>query len=225
MATATAPRGARGRRRRAARRGTRRARPSGTLAGRRRRSPVGRALGQLVAVMRLEASAMTRTRTPAVVSSQSAMSPLVAFVGFSTTVPVRATSLPRWPRRGRAEPRAIAAGKAPEPSPPVTASAAGRISSWPYGSASLPRISSTGAASGRRTPSGSFTTIPPLASAIANRAGVPRRPGSAVTTPRTVTVEPIGAARPSRASATVGSVVATRASGRGRRRRGRRASA
>ena len=37
--------------------------------------------------------------------------------------------------------------------------------------------------------------MPALASVIANRAGVPRRPGSAMTTPRTVTVLPIGRAR------------------------------
>src|SRR5690349_1490447 len=39
-------------------------------------------------------------------------------------------------------------------------------------------------------PEGSLTTIPAVVSAIANSDGVPRRPGSAVTTPRTVTVVP-----------------------------------
>ena len=37
--------------------------------------------------------------------------------------------------------------------------------------------------------------MPAVASVIANRAGVPRRPGSAMTTPRTVTVFPTGRAR------------------------------
>ncbi|HXS70250.1 MAG TPA: hypothetical protein VN839_01595, partial [Patescibacteria group bacterium] len=45
------------------------------------------------------------------------------------------------------------------------------------------------------TPEGSFTTMPAVVSAIANRDGVPRRPGSAMTTPRTVTVVPTGSAR------------------------------
>jgi len=37
--------------------------------------------------------------------------------------------------------------------------------------------------------------MPAVVSAIANRDGVPRRPGSAMTTPRTVTVVPTGSAR------------------------------
>ncbi len=34
--------------------------------------------------------------------------------------------------------------------------------------------------------------MPAVASAMATRGGVPRRPGSAVTTPRTTTIEPMG---------------------------------
>ena len=37
--------------------------------------------------------------------------------------------------------------------------------------------------------------MPPVASPIASRDGVPRRPASAVTIPRTVTVDPIGLVR------------------------------
>ena len=48
---------------------------------------------------------------------------------------------------------------------------------------------------GAATPSGRRTTIPPLGSWIAMSGGVPRRPASAVTTPATLTIEPIGCRR------------------------------
>ncbi len=48
---------------------------------------------------------------------------------------------------------------------------------------------------GAEKPSGSFTTMPPVASPMAMRGGVPSRPASAVTMPRTVTVDPTGLVR------------------------------
>ena len=54
---------------------------------------------------------MTRTRAPAGVSTQRPISPLVDLVGFSTTVPVRPTSLASVASSGPCEPRAIGAGK------------------------------------------------------------------------------------------------------------------
>ena len=70
----------------------------------------------------------------------------------------------------------------------------GRTSSWPYGSASAPVTTRTSPRAGRAASSGSRTTIPPVPSWIAMSGGVPSRPGSAVTVPRTVTVAPIGLA-------------------------------
>ena len=50
---------------------------------------------------------------------------------------------------------------------------------------------------GAASPSASLTTSPPVASSIAMSRGVPSRPASAVTTPATVTVAPIGSPRAS----------------------------
>ena len=46
--------------------------------------------------------------------------------------------------------------------------------------------------------------MPAVVSAIANRDGVPRRPGSALTAPRTVTVVPTGSARAAAIAAPLG---------------------
>ena len=63
----------------------------------------------------------------------------------------------------------------------------GRISTWPYGSAIVPRTSTMAPRAGSGTPSGSLTATPPVWSAIASSGGVPSRPASAMTTPRTST--------------------------------------
>ena len=73
---------------------------------------------------------------------------------------------------------------------------AGRISSWPYGAASLPGDVEQRAARVRgRRPAGRWTTRPPVASTMASSAGVPRRPASATTTPVVRTFVPTGSAR------------------------------
>ena len=64
---------------------------------------------------------------------------------------------------------------------------AGRSSSWPYGSASVPRDLDARAARRTRVRSARRTTMPAVASWIAISGGVPRRPASAVTTPATLT--------------------------------------
>ena len=88
------------------------------------------------------------------------------------------------------------AGTEPEPDARKPA-AAGRISSWPYGSASGPETVTSVPRGGALAPSGRRTAIPPLASAIARSGGVPRRPASAITTPLTDTVVPTGRRRAS----------------------------
>ncbi len=159
-------------------------------AGPRCRSAVRAALRHGVAVMPLDTSAITRTRVAAggldrerdvaagrpgrLVHDRPRQADQDRFRRFAKT---GCTDVGR--RRDRARPALL-----------DRPSAAGRSSSCPYGSASRPRISSPAPRPGAPTPSGSLTTIPPLGSAIAKSDGVPRRPGSAVTTPRTVTVVP-----------------------------------
>ena len=139
---------------------------------------------------------MTRTCVPADVSTTKAMSPLVAFVGLSRTVPAthdqasfhrltgtRTTELDRGRDRACADPTGDAADGRSQLELPV------RIGQPSRGSpATRPERAGS-------TPSGSFTTMPPVASATANSDGVPRRPGSAVTTPWMATVDPTVAAR------------------------------
>ena len=61
----------------------------------------------------------------------------------------------------------------------------GRTSSWPYGSARAPTTSTTVPRAGRAASSGSRTTIPPSRRRSTMSGGVPSRPASAVTMPRT----------------------------------------
>ena len=122
------------------------------------------------------------------------ISPLVDLVGPVATIPLRRTSRPSVNSLGPEGGRSEGAGTVPVPIGPMPA-AEGRISSWPYGSASGPVTSSIWPRDGVATPLGSLTTMPPVASAIARSAGVPSRPASAVTVPRTTTVEPTDRAR------------------------------
>ena len=142
----------------------------------------------------LDASAMTLTRVPPASSTWNVMSPLVALLGLTTTVPVERTRRASVDSFGPPVSTSWGAGRDPLPSR-ATSPAAGRSSSWPYGSASGPRTVMIRPRAGAVTMSGSLTTMPPVASAIDRSAGVPSRPASAVTTPRTVTTEPIEAAR------------------------------
>ena len=95
--------------------------------------------------------------------------------------------------------RRPARGAGIDPPDPVTMKplVGGRISSWPYGSASGPVTTTMAPLAGGRMPSGTRTTMPPVASAIAISGGVPSRPASAITIPLTVTVEPTGRRRAS----------------------------
>ena len=142
----------------------------------------------------LDASAITLIRVPSESSIVSVISPLVDLVGRVATIPLRRTSRPSVDSLGPAGGRSDGAGTEPVPIA-TTPAAAGRISSWPYGSASGPVTSSIWPRDGVATPLGSLTTMPPVASAIASSAGVPSRPASAVTAPRTTTVEPTDRAR------------------------------
>ncbi len=72
---------------------------------------------------------------------------------------------------------------------------AGRISSWPYGAASLPATSSRVPRAYVPAPDGRWTTRPPVASAMPSSAGEPRRPASATTTPVVRTFVPTAVAR------------------------------
>ena len=106
------------------------------------------------------------------------MSPLVALVGFSDdrAGQDRRGGL-RSPRRGRAAAEVDGAGNGRSPARLDTPSAAGRSSSWPYGSASRPAdLQAQVAASGRADAVGQLHDDPAVASAIANRA---RRPEAA----------------------------------------------
>ncbi len=83
----------------------------------------------------------------------TAMSPLVDLVGLAATTPLRRTSRPSvdslGPEGGRSE------GAGAEPVPVATMPVAeGRISSWPYGSASGPVTSRTWPRDGGATPLG-----------------------------------------------------------------------
>ena len=77
--------------------------------------------------------------------------------------------------------------------PPVAGTmppSATRTSSCPYGSASVPDTSRWAPRDGAAMPDGSRTKIPPDPSPSARSAELPVRPGSRVTKPSTVTVEP-----------------------------------
>ena len=137
---------------------------------------------------------MTLILPPLEVSTLNAMSPLVDFVGRAITMPASRTSLPSVDSPGPDGERSTASGTDPLPSS-VRPVAVGRISNCPYGSASAPDTTIAWPRVGPTRPSGNLTTIPPVASPIARRDGVPRRPASAVTTPRTVTAEPTGITR------------------------------
>src|SRR5258706_1755861 len=143
----------------------------------------------------LDPSANTRT-VPLVPRRSRLMSPLVERVGRAWTTPVVPTIRPSL-----ASPRLVestGAGNGTDATPSVTKpEVSGRISIWPYGSASGPRTATALPRAGSGTPSGIRTTIPAEPSWIAMSDGVPRRPASAVTTPPTATTVPIGRRRAS----------------------------
>ena len=154
------------------------------------------------------------------------MSSLVDLPADASIVPVTRASRPSFASPTAPAIRVRGAGTVPVPIdaiPPL----AGRSSVWPYGSARTPRTSRMAPRAGGATPSGSLTGSPPVASPIASRAGVPSRPASAMTTPRTTTGRPTGACRASAtvigASDSVGTGVAVGARCRDRRRRRRHA--
>ena len=109
-------------------------------------------------------------------------SPPVAFFGLATRRPVVVTRRPSIGSLRPPDGTVIGAGRLPVPRTRMSA-LAGRISSWPYGAASLPVSSSRAPRWYVAAPPGMCTTRPAVASPIANRDGVPSRPSSAVTTP------------------------------------------
>ena len=122
---------------------------------------------------------------------ENVMSWLVEMPADASIVPVIRPRRPSFASPTAPAFRVVGPGRVPEPIvviPPLAA----RSSSWPYGSARTPRTSMRVARAGAM-PSGTLTGMPPVASPIASRAGVPRRPASAITTPRTTTVRPTGA--------------------------------
>ena len=116
------------------------------------------------------------------------------FDGFALRTPLAVTRRPSVDSSSPPGGACIGLGNVPLPVTWTSASP-GRISSWPYGSASFPATWRTEPRCGAVAPSGSRTMIPPLASPMANRGSVPRRPASAVTVPRTTIRLPTGASR------------------------------
>ena len=195
----------------------------GALARERRSADSARALTTAVAAMPLDASAMTLTRVPPAISTLErdvAAGRLGGLVDDDAGQADEPASVASPGRDGREIDRRRRAGPAAGRQPPAAGGArAGRT-----GRPAAARTSSTTPATGGVTPSGSLTTMPPVASAIARSAGVPRRPASAVTTPRTVTVDPTAWRGRRRWSATVvpgvGLATGTASGRRWRRRRG-----
>ena len=146
------------------------------------------------AFTRLDASAITLTELAPSRSRMSVISPLVVFVGFAVRRPVADTILPSSPSARPAGGTARGTGSDAVPAARKSA-VLGRISSCPYGAASLPLTSisvpraNVGASSGRRT------TSPASTDAIARSGGLPRRPASATTTPLVWILEPTGRPR------------------------------
>ena len=105
-------------------------------------------------------------------------SPAADFVGLASSRPVAVTRWPSSASTRAAAPSDVGVGSAPVPRMRTSASV-GRISSWPYGAASLPATSSRVPRASDPSPDAPRTTSPPSASPIASRAGVPSRPGSA----------------------------------------------
>ncbi len=116
------------------------------------------------------------------------------FDGFAATTPLAVARRASVDSSSPPDGAWIGLGMAPLPVTSMSPSP-GRTSSWPYGSASFPATWITEPRCGAVASSGSRTMIPPLASPMANRGCVPRRPASAVTVPRTTIRLPTGARR------------------------------
>ena len=119
--------------------------------------------------------------TPRRVRGRSVRSPPAAFFGLATRRPVVVTRRPSIGSLRPADGTAIGAGRLPVPRTWMSA-LAGRISSWPYGAASFPVISSRVPALDRSpAPPGRWTTRPAVASPIAEQGSAYRAgPSSAI---------------------------------------------
>ncbi len=153
----------------------------------------------------LDRSASTLSVGTPARSSESVRSPPEPLVGRFGTTPLTTTRRLSVASPAASDPSAIGAGSVPGPTTTVPL-ASGRISSWPYGAASLPVTSTSMPRAGAWTPAGIRTPMPPVASSIVKRRSMPVRPTSAVTVARTTTVAPIDAPRAVATSTGVGAI-------------------
>src|SRR3954468_4658574 len=140
---------------------------------------------------RLDASAITLIGLAPSRSSVTVVSPLVDLVALAVTRPVALTNRASRDSASPADGTVRTAGSTEVPMG-CRSAVPGRISSWPYGAASFPLTSSSVPRGSAGAPSGRWTTSPASGEPIASKAGVPRRPASATTTPVVRTFEPSG---------------------------------